>query len=233
MSDRLRGVAIRLHGPLQAWGGPVIGDARPTLPFPTRSGVLGVVAACMGIPRSAHEALRALADGTRVHVRVDSPGTPLVDDQTIQGHPEASDTRQTIQSKRTYLCDASFAAVVIPGPKVTGGAIAAALEAPVFAPFLGRRSCVPSVPLLAAPQVEGGDELALFNEVPPGPSDLLEALSSEEPLDFYLDLDSHPRALRKLPVRDDLVGPLPRQWRERMVCHVRSPAGAPSREVGP
>lgn len=109
MSAELVGVALRLHGPMQAWGGPVVGDGRPTLPFPTRSGVLGIVAACMGILRHENDRLLALAEGTRVHIRVDAPGNPLVDDQTIQGHPEASATRQTIQSKRTYLCDASFA----------------------------------------------------------------------------------------------------------------------------
>jgi CRISPR system Cascade subunit CasD len=153
----LCGVALRLHGPMQAWGGPVIGDSRPTLPFPTRSGVLGLVAACMGILRSENDRLLALAEGTRVHVRVDASGTPLVDDQTIQDNPNASITRQTIQSKRTYLCDASFAAVVVPGPHTSVQAIASAVQSPVFAPCLGRRTCVLSTPLLIAAEVTGSD----------------------------------------------------------------------------
>ena len=96
-----------------------------------------------------------------MHVRVDAPGTPLVDDQTIQGNPNASPTRQTIQSKRTYLCDASFVAVVVPGPHGSLQAIAEALVRPVFAPFLGRRACVPSSPLLLAPE----DEATLVRDV--------------------------------------------------------------------
>ena len=155
MNPPLRGVALRLHGPMQAWGGPAIGDNRPTLPFPTRSGVLGLVAACMGILRSENDRLLALADGARVHVRVDASGTPLVDDQTIQDNPNASTTRQTIQSKRTYLCDASFAVVVVPGPQSSMQAIASAALSPVFAPCLGRRACVLSTPLLLAAEDPG------------------------------------------------------------------------------
>jgi len=231
----LRGVALRLHGPLQAWGGPVIGDDRPTLPFPTRSGVLGLVAACMGIPRSDNERLLAVADGTRVHVRVDTPGTPLVDDQTIQDNPNASTTRQTIQSKRTYLCDASFVAVVVPGSTNSIDEIRSALCGPVFAPFLGRRTCVPSSPLLLAPEVTGVDPLELFESLPRGPDDLIKQLAAsrhlDDNIDFYLDIDDHPRRLRRLPLRDDLAGPLPRQFRERFVVHVRQ--GTPSDSATP
>jgi CRISPR system Cascade subunit CasD len=240
MTATLRGVALRLHGPMQAWGGPVIGDGRPTLPFPTRSGVLGLVAACMGILRDENGRLLALAEGTRVHVRVDAAGTPLVDDQTIQDNPNASTTRQTIQSKRTYLCDASFAAVVVPGPHTSVEAIAAAALRPVFAPFLGRRTCVLSTPLLIAAEVTGGDPIELFERVERGPNELLEQLEpkraqaarGDAPVagwveDFYLDLPTYPGALRRIPIRDHLSGPLPRQWRERFAVHVRTHGQSP------
>ena len=101
MSARICGVALTLEGPLQAWGGAVVGDNRPTLPFPTRSGVLGILAASLGIRRIDHARLRRLGLGSRVHVRVDAPGSPMVDDQTVQDLPRASELRQTIQSKRT------------------------------------------------------------------------------------------------------------------------------------
>jgi CRISPR system Cascade subunit CasD len=224
----LRGVALRLHGPLQAWGGPVVGDDRPTLPFPTRSGVLGLVAACMGIPRSDNEKLLALANGARVHVRVDSPGTPLVDDQTIQDNPNASPTRKTIQSKRTYLCDASFVAVVVPGRASSVESILEAVSRPIFAPFLGRRTCVLSTPLVLAAEVAGDDPLDLFESLPRGPEDLIAQLGESRQLaddvDFYLDVDDHRRRLRRLPLRDHFAGPLPRQFRERFVVHVRERA---------
>lgn len=227
MTD-LRGIALRLHGPLQAWGGPAIGDDRPTLPFPTRSAVLGLLAACLGIRRGETAALFDLARGTRVHTRVDSPGTPLVDDQTIQDHKFASQTRQTIQSKRTYLCDASFVVVVVPGPSITGAHLRDAVSTPAFSPFLGRRTCVPSSPILLAADVSGTDPIALFSTLPRGPAPLVKHLRERQQLgneiDYYLDVADHPRRLRRLPMRDDLAGPLPRQFRERMVVHVREKA---------
>jgi CRISPR system Cascade subunit CasD len=172
--------------------------------------------------------LLALAEGARVHVRVDSAGTPLVDDQTIQGKPNASPTRQTIQSKRIYLCDASFVAIVVPGPAYSVSTIAEAIAQPVFAPFLGRRSCSPSTPLMLREHVTGETPLALFDGIALGPAELLEALRvrrSTEPadnLDYYLDADDHPGALRRIAIRDDFAGPLLRQYRERFACHVQA-----------
>jgi len=208
----------------------VTGDDRPTLAFPTRSGVLGLVAACMGIQRREHARLVELAADARVHIRVDAQGTRLVDDQTIQFNPRASASRQTIQSKRTYLCDASFVAVIIPGRHTSCQAIADAVRQPVFAPFLGRRACVISTPLLISEALRGQDELELFHSVPRGPEALLSALDDQdETSTFYLDLDHHPQALRRLMVRDYLAGPLPRQWRERPVVQVNAkPAALPS-----
>jgi CRISPR system Cascade subunit CasD len=222
--NTLEGVAVRLQAPLQAWGGATVGDNRPTQPFPTRSGVLGMVAACLGILRGDHRRLRTLCADARVHVRVDAPGTPLVDDQTIQGNPNASPTRQTIRSKRTYLCDASFAAVIVPGPGTTLDEIEAALSTPKFSPYLGRRCCVPSSPLLLASRVSGVDPLELFESIPIGPEELMARIAGRQELDFYLDVEDHPRRLRRIPLRDDLQGRLPRQFRERFVVHVRADA---------
>lgn len=230
MSIQLRGVALRLHGPLQAWGGSSIGDTRSTLPFPTRSGVLGLVAGCLGITRRDQPRLLALADGARVHIRVDLPGTAMVDDQTIQGNPKASTTRQTIQSKRTYLCDASFVAVVVPGVGYTPATIAAALKEPVFAPFLGRRSCSPSTPILLREEVVGDTALELFRELEPGPQELVAAVMQRgrqartDVTDYYIDADAYPGSLRRLSVRDHFTGPLLRQYRERYACHVQTAA---------
>ncbi len=228
MIDSLRGVALRLQGPLQSWGGPSVGDDRPTLPFPTRSGVLGLVGACMGILRSEQTRLLDLARGARVHVRVDAPGSLLVDDQTIQGHPAASETRQTIQSKRSYLCDASFTVIVVPGPSVSVESIVNAVRMPVFSPFLGRRHCVPSTPLLLAPEVIADDPLDLFADLPRGSVEFVGDASAHPDLDHYLDVTDHARRLRRIVVRDDLAGPLGRQFRERTVVHVRAPGPRPS-----
>jgi CRISPR system Cascade subunit CasD len=215
----LKGVPICLFGPMQAWGGPSVGDNRATLPFPSRSGVLGLVAACLGIRRVDVDRLVELSSLTRVHIRVDAPGTPLVDDQTIQGNPRSSPTRQTIQSKRTYLCDAAFVAIVVCEPPLIAE-IAKALQYPVFSPSLGRRTCVPTLPLFIVPEVRAEEPIALFDQVALiGSSKSASQLNKE--VDYYLDVDDHQERLRRIPVRDLLTGPLPRQWRERFATHVR------------
>ena len=47
----MRALALRLEGPMQSWGGPTAGDDRPSLEFPTKSGVLGVVGSSLGVAR--------------------------------------------------------------------------------------------------------------------------------------------------------------------------------------
>jgi CRISPR system Cascade subunit CasD len=219
------GIAIRLHGPLQAWGGPIFGDDRPTLSVPTRSGVLGLVAGCLGVDRSDVESLQALAEGTRVHVRVDAPGQLLSDAQTIQGCPSASLTRQTIQSRRDYLMGASFLAVVVPGDHAPGvGRVADALIRPKYAPYLGRRCCPPSLPLFVAPIVhtECDDATGYFNGLARA-AVTAESWDQEPPtaFDYYLDVEEDPRARRIYRQRDVLKGPLSRLFGERAICHVR------------
>ena len=225
----MKAVPLRLEGPLQAWGVWCVGDQRPTLEAPTKSGVLGLVACCLGIPRTDTAALVALHGSCRVHVRVDRAGSRMVDDQTIQGlddvqmaagQQRASNTRATIQSKRAYLADASFVALVETDDE-QAARIAAALKAPVFLPYLGRKSCPPSVPLFI-PQalvVSGGTEEALAM-VP-------RSERCEVAVDLYLDGDTqHPHRLRRLRQRDGLAGPLPRQFAERFVTHVRLPTSS-------
>lgn len=218
-----RSVPIRLEGPLQAWGVWCVGDHRPTTDAPTKTGVLGLVACCLGITRDQTAALTQLHTSCLVQVRVDRRGTRMVDDQTIQGLDKvkmangsgrASPTRQTIQSKRIYLADASFVALVQTDDE-QAARIAAALRAPVYAPFLGRKSCPPSVPLFipSLDVVDGSTEEA-FSRIP--------RADRSDSSDLLLDGDiEHPHRLRRLRQRDALTGPLPRQFAERFVTHVR------------
>ena len=44
-----RYLILRLDGPMQAWGTHTFEDFRPSNLFPTRSGLLGLLGACLGI----------------------------------------------------------------------------------------------------------------------------------------------------------------------------------------
>lgn len=68
---------VRLAGPLQSWGTVSrFGPRRDTHSRPTKSGVLGLCAAALGLERA--EGLRELGD-VRFGVRADQPGTPARD----------------------------------------------------------------------------------------------------------------------------------------------------------
>ncbi|MGW3439359.1 type I-E CRISPR-associated protein Cas5/CasD [Streptomyces bacillaris] len=73
---------IRLAGPLQSWGITGRFARRDTHSRPTKSGVIGLCAAALGLPRD--EPLGELAE-VRFGVRADRPGTPLRDYHTVGG----------------------------------------------------------------------------------------------------------------------------------------------------
>jgi len=165
-------LTFQLSGMLSAFGLVAVGEVRLSAGHPTRSAVLGLLAGALGIRRGEEDRLAALTDGYGLAVRVDAPGSPLLDFHTVQTPPERKNriyrTRAdelggllgvdeepyTILSRRGYLCDASFTAclwAVTDKPPFHLEALAEALRRPVFAPYLGRKCCPPSLPF--APQV--------------------------------------------------------------------------------
>ncbi|MFF4128328.1 type I-E CRISPR-associated protein Cas5/CasD [Microbispora rosea] len=151
---------LRLAGPLQSWGDQSAFNRRETRPQPTKSGVIGLLAAATGHPR--HEPLGDLLN-LSMGVRVDQEGTLLRDYHTVsdyQGRPlpqagvsakgvqkPTSPTKYTHITQRFYLQDAVFVAAVA-GPKPLMESLAEAVTHPAFPLALGRRSCVPSQPIL-------------------------------------------------------------------------------------
>lgn len=131
---------LRLAGPLQAWGSAARFVRRTTENAPTKSGVLGLLAAAQGRPREADLSdLSALGYG----VRIDQPGTRVRDFQTA--HHFVTDKSMPL-SERFYLADAAFVAAVEGAPDLIH-ALHAAVRQPVYLPYLGRRSCPPAAPV--------------------------------------------------------------------------------------
>lgn len=75
---------LRLAAPRQSWGEVGTERFRPTAKIPTYTGVRGLLAACLGVPRGEdHPALEEIA----LSVRVDRPGTPESDFHTVSPPP--------------------------------------------------------------------------------------------------------------------------------------------------
>ncbi len=146
---------LRLEGPFQAWGLPEARFAvRRVAPCPTKSGVIGLLCAAMGIarPEATPETLKPLAE-LKMAVRVDRPGVRWLDYHTVGAGMDrrtaGGDMRrsETMLTLREYLGDASFL-VALWGEPETIQKLYDALRNPVWPLYLGRKSCVPSVPLL-------------------------------------------------------------------------------------
>ncbi|MDR3083876.1 MAG: type I-E CRISPR-associated protein Cas5/CasD [Streptomyces sp.] len=135
-------LTLLLAGPLQSWGATARFARRTTESAPTKSGVIGLLAAAKGIGRGDDEQLKPLA-ALRFGVRIDQPGTRLRDFQTAR-HLVTGDSMPL--SERFYLADAVFVAAVEGDRDLLKG-LYAALKEPVYMPFLGRRSCPPAQPV--------------------------------------------------------------------------------------
>lgn len=200
-------LVFQLYGPLQAWGDVAVGRIRPTAARPTRSGLLGLLAAAAGVRREDEATLAAFDLGYGLAVRVDGAGGRMLDYHTVQVTGERKNRLlharvdelgpmlepgeglNTILSKREYLMDAVFTAAVWSreAPPCSLQELAEALRKPRFAPFLGRRSCTPSLPF--HPVV--GDYAGLQEAWAAYPVDdcLIRLLSETDSSNAYADLD--------------------------------------------
>ncbi|WP_412538631.1 type I-E CRISPR-associated protein Cas5/CasD [Longispora sp. K20-0274] len=131
---------LRLAGPLQSWGAGSRFAHRGTEIAPTKSGVIGMLAAAQGLRRT--DPLTELL-GLTFAVRIDQPGQLVRDFQTAR----SLDGQRTMPlTYRHYLADAVFVAAV-GGPAELLAGLHDALRRPHFPLYLGRRSCPPTIPV--------------------------------------------------------------------------------------
>ncbi len=124
---------FRLHGTLASWGDIAVGDIRPSYRYPSKSAVIGLLAAALGVERAEHDKQAELAK-LIFSVRIDVMGSPIEDYHTVQAPSElsikydrakecwtrldeieaiklrvvrskSSAEAGAIQSRRTYYCD--------------------------------------------------------------------------------------------------------------------------------
>lgn len=169
MASETAALAIYLDAPLQSWGVSSRFQRRGTESAPSKSGVLGLVAAAMGIDKHSpgEEAQLAPLAACRFSVFPVAQGDNappvlrLEDYQTVGGGYDRSDPidklriarkasggpSTTIVTRRYYLEQARFAAV-LEGDSVLLQQAAAALENPIWGVWFGRKCCLPAAPLL-------------------------------------------------------------------------------------
>lgn len=147
---------LKLQGALQAWGTHTYEDYRPSNIFPTRSAVVGLIGACIGIDRDDVKARQSLNSSFSLTVRADvrnglrqvriTDFHTVLEARKVSGKPR----NDAIVSEREYLCDAEFtlALAFYPDAEYSLERVKDALAKPKYTPFLGRRSCPIQRPLL-------------------------------------------------------------------------------------
>ncbi|MFA7037318.1 MAG: type I-E CRISPR-associated protein Cas5/CasD [Methanosarcina sp.] len=128
---------LRLSGPLQAWGTDSKFETRNTQREPSKSGVIGMIAAAMG--RGRNDPIADISS-LKYGVRIDQKGTIIRDYHTAH-HP--TDYIRAFVTNRFYLENGCFL-VGLEGEEKILGDIDFAIKHPFYPLYLGRRSCPPS-----------------------------------------------------------------------------------------
>jgi CRISPR system Cascade subunit CasD len=167
-------IILKLHGGMQAWGTHTFEDYRPSSVFPTRSGIVGLLGACLGIDRDDIEARGKLNSSFSLTVRADKVRhrmQRITDYHTVLDarKVDGSARRDAILSSREYLCDASFtvALTFYDDSPFSLEEIEVSLMKPHFTPVLGRKSCPLHRPIFEK-VVTATEVTEALAEVPPG-----------------------------------------------------------------
>lgn len=137
---------VRLVGPMQSWGTRSRFDIRDTESVPSKSGVIGLVAAASGLTRD-HDVTHLAA--LRMGVRTDNPGVRMRDYHTaldVVGS-DGKAAKNAVVSKRDYLADAAFLVGLESPDRSLLENIQWALLDPKWPLALGRRAFPPSAPV--------------------------------------------------------------------------------------
>jgi len=229
-------LAFYIDAPLQSWGASSKYQFRETNSFPTKSAIVGLIAAALGIDKYAPDEATLIAPIaalrlTVVKIEKTDPATRLTDFHTIGGgYDKKASLREkmsipqkasgapfgTVITRRSYLTDAAFAAI-LEGDPTTLDQINHALLNPVWGVWFGRKTCLRATPL--TPTIAKDREAAftsLLDTIPALTSCLLESCEyqeehpapadgvfhqSDQPIAFGQHHGSIPAAYQARPIR--------------------------------
>lgn len=103
---------LRLAAPRQSWGEAGTERFRPTSRIPTRTGLQGLLGACLGLRRGETS---PLLDGVTMHVRVDRAGVAEMDFHAVSPPPaDLATARRHAYRVRNYDATAGRADFTVP-----------------------------------------------------------------------------------------------------------------------
>lgn len=184
-------VVFALVAPMGSFGDLAGHERRGSDEWPSRSAILGLLGAALGVRRQDRQGQEQLSVW-RVAVSTLSRGKPFRDFHTVQAVPTARikrpatrhDALQALQpgdnpviTRRDYRTDCAFGVALWGSADLELARVA--LMRPVFTPYLGRKSCPLAAPMAPRVVIAGNPVEALGHvQLPP----YLESLDPERPL---------------------------------------------------
>jgi CRISPR system Cascade subunit CasD len=153
-------LALMLDAPFQSWGFSSRFQRRTTALHPTRSGIIGMICAALGVDKgSASEvdwlkrlesvSLTVLAISRQPEGCRDPLDIRRMEDfHTVLGTRRASGaiSKDAVISHRQYLLDAKYG-VILTGSQATLEPVHVALDNPRWGVWFGRKNCIPAAPI--------------------------------------------------------------------------------------
>jgi CRISPR system Cascade subunit CasD len=216
VSEDFRWLVLRLEGPLAAFGGVAIDQVGVTRDFPAVSMLTGLIANALGWERTQWQAHQALQDRLVFAARSDRESAMdiLTDTQNAQiekndhgwttfGQPEGRDgnsyggPHRRLRDYHTDLCMSIVLRLEPAEESPDLDAIADALDHPARPLFLGRKPCLPSMPIRSG-EVKAASAYQALERVSPVES-TNHAMSALWPLNEGPTEGSHVHRIVALP----------------------------------
>jgi CRISPR system Cascade subunit CasD len=180
----MRCLMLRFDAPLMSFGGVLVDQHNRTERFPGAAMITGLIGNALGWHHGDAEALNGLQSRIEYAARWDVPPTPLRDYHTVdlgqahlsqpgwttRGAPEhregGSAKKGTHERYRHYWADGVMTlALALGNGDPDLDTVTAALQRPARPLFLGRKTCLPSAPLVIG-QREATDTLSALKAEP-------------------------------------------------------------------
>lgn len=136
----MKTILLKSTGPMQSWGTSSRFETRMSDYYPSKSGVIGIIAASLGYNRDEDEKIQKLND-LDFAVRVDQEGVLKKDFHIAIKLDDNGNAEKPYVTNRYYMEDAVFVVAISHEDEVWIEEILQGLKYPYFQPFMGRRSC--------------------------------------------------------------------------------------------
>lgn len=141
----MKTATIRLTAPLQSYGNQASFNQRTSDNYPSKSAVIGIIAAALGYRRDDARILQL--NNLLFAVRIEQSGNMMTEFQTVEYQKSSTKTARKL-TYREFIQDAVFMVAIGSDNDHEIEKIVSALKHPKFQLYLGRRSNPPAGPLM-------------------------------------------------------------------------------------